>query len=308
MCILVLVAHLFLICLIPIAVGNELSQSNNAFANELYQHLARPSENLLFSPLGVYSMLALTYEATSGQTEKMMNIAVNFANKKDVAEQYKELITFLNQQKANVNLRLVNKVFMETAFKFVRKFQNIASSYFKTNTSSLRFSDTQEVNKEVNAWFNDETNGHIHDFDEIGDVSRLTTIMMLNALYFKAAWKLPFYSKPDVLDSFYLTQYTVMPAEFMRRVGMFEYYESEDLDAKCLKVDFKNWRFSATFILPNTREGIEDVEYKLQEVNISDINNLMETKEVEVAIPHFEIESVIDLEKSLRAVGTEIIT
>ncbi|KAI4455459.1 serine protease inhibitor serpin [Holotrichia oblita] len=61
----------------------------------------------------------------------------------------------------------------------------------------------------------------------------------------------------------------------MRQTASFDYAENGELDAKILKMNYKNERFSMIIFLPNSKMGINDLEKKISNV---DLNNLRTRK------------------------------
>ncbi len=62
-----------------IAAANELVMRNNLFAVDLYRSLAdEQAGNLVFSPYGISSALAVTYPGARGTTKKQMADALVF--------------------------------------------------------------------------------------------------------------------------------------------------------------------------------------------------------------------------------------
>lgn len=75
------------------------------------------------------------------------------------------------------------------------------------------------------------------------------------------------------------------------------------MDAKILQMGFEFSDISMMIILPNKKDGLSDLESKIDQVNFQDLAKSLQEEEVVVKIPKFKIESSIQMKDVLEKVN-----
>lgn len=80
----------------------------------------------------------------------------------------------------------------------------------------------------------------------------------------------------------------------------FKYGNIPELNAAAIELPYKGpGNLSMLVILPNEKEGLADLENKLQEVSLNDITKKMWKQEVNVWLPKFKVEYDLSMKNPL---------
>ncbi|RZC42489.1 Serpin domain containing protein, partial [Asbolus verrucosus] len=128
-----------------------------------------------------------------------------------------------------------------------------------------------------------------------------TTLLLVNALYFKGSWKHPFSKHSTEKKNFHKTAKNVIQVDTMRSSGKtFGYYENSQLKAKFLDLRFKGEGVALVIALPNEIEGLAALESHAEKVFGP---HKFASETVEVALPKFKIETRTDFKDVLKKLG-----
>ena len=158
----------------------------------------------------------------------------------------------------------------------------------------------------INDWVEEETKNKIKNLIKPEFLSQDTNLILVNAIYFKADWKYKFDKKKTEEKDFYVEGGNPQKAPMMYLSGSnFKVADIADLKSKMLRLPYKGDRIVLDILLPNAKEGLEEVEETLKKNDIlKEFEDKKITSEVEVRLPKFKIESTHeDLDKALKASG-----
>jgi serpin B len=282
-----------------------VSQGINKFSFDLYKKLKdeNKEENLFYSPASISIALAMTYAGARGNTEKQMANVLNFTLPQDrLHPAYSKLIENLKSNK-DYELNIANALWLQKDYKYLQEFLNIMEKYYKGGFNEVDYiTDPEGARIKINDWVSRETKEKIKDILNPKDITRLTRLVLTNAIYFKGKWQTEFNKNLTNDEYFYLINGQKTKVKMMYQKNTFNYYENDDL--QLLEIPYKGNKISMVIILPKvgkfkTVENIMD-EKKLQEW----LKNAMGT-EVKAYIPRFKFTQSFDLSKNLSDMGME---
>ena len=125
-------------------------------------------------------------------------------------------------------------------------------------------------------------------------------MVLANAVYFKAEWKLPFDERATSRVPFYSLDGEESRVSMMRRTANFGYFRGTGYQA--VELLYKGGEMSVTILLPDEgRYG--EIEGSLDSVVLDQIQLNMESSRIRLAMPKFELESSFDLAETLEEMG-----
>lgn len=127
-------------------------------------------------------------------------------------------------------------------------------------------------------------------------------MVLVNAIYFKGTWTYQFDPKHTFKAPFYLDEEKSVETDFMKIKKHFKYGNLDAYDATALELPYNNSDISMLIILPNKRNGLADLEAKLDQIDFADVSRNMYSQEVSVELPKFKIEFDINLNDPLKEV------
>jgi len=271
------------------------------FQFELFQRLNEDNKtnNFVISPIGIELILSLCLNGAEGKTQQEMINLLKYKNIEEVNTNANNIIKELEKIK---ELKIANGIL--TKIKAKDKYIKTGKDIYKANISELK--DYNVVNK----WVMNKTNNKIKKI--IDYLSPDVVMVLLNAIYFEAFWKIKFDIHQTYFREFFNIDETKVYVNLMFLRGqLLNYYENNDIKAVKLDYDIKDNSISAIIILPKEEDFIEqginniidnmdnDIYFDLVE-KLKDDNN--KTK-LNFYMPKFEIDYDINCEKILKDLG-----
>jgi len=286
-----------------------VSQGINKFSFDLYKKLKdknkekdeNKEENLFYSPASISIALAMTYAGARGNTEKQMANVLNFTLPQDrLHPAYSKLIENLKSNK-DYELSIANALWLQKDYKCLQEFLNTMKKYYKGGFNEVDYTTNPEGARiKINDWVSRETKEKIKDILKPEDITKLTRLVLTNAIYFKGKWQTEFDKMATRDEDFYLINGQKTKVKMMYQKNTFNYYQNDDL--QLLEIPYKGNKISMVIILPKvgkfkTVENMMD-EKKLQEW----LKSAMKTK-VKAYIPRFKFTQRFNLSKNLYDMG-----
>ena len=190
--------------------ADPAAQAVNAFGLSLLRSLPGASQNQLLSPYSIHSALSMTATGAGGRTlAEMLTVlqlpedTLHTAHQKlradlaSIEHQDTELrarYTAAGQPSPSpTTLRTANRLFGERSFSFLPEFLAQTESRYGATLEPLDFQHHHQTARQtVNRWVEEQTLSKIQDLLGPDDVSPDTSLILVNALYFRAPWQSPF--------------------------------------------------------------------------------------------------------------------
>lgn len=288
------------------AANNHLQsvlQGNGLFTKNLYGIFAKSEEgNIFFSPISIHAILSLAAQGSEGKTKQALVQTLNVPSIEAAAEGYQHVMDKLNNVE-DVALYMANKVYIKESYKLKQAFKTAVTKYFYSEIQSVNFSQSAAAAQIINSWIENKTNQKIKNLISEGDLDDDTRLVLVNAIYFKGKWAQPFDPERTRTEKFYVSNNDSIDVQMMHLTKHFYFKEDETLDAKVLEMPYTNKDVSMIVLLPNKRDGIAELEQKLEGVDLTKITENMYKQEVIVSLPKFKIETTMQLNDPLKKVG-----
>ncbi len=287
-----------------------LVSGNSAFAADLYQVLREENGNLFCSPYSISLALAMTYGGARGETAQQMSDALHFILSQDrLHPAFNSLDIELNQRGENAEgkdgegfrLNIVNAIWGQKDYSFLSEFLDLLAENYGAGLRVLDFVKASEQSRvTINEWVSDQTEDRIKDLIPQGAIDQLTRLVLTNAIYFNAAWQLPFNEEVTSNGPFYLLNGNEITIPMMRQTESFGYAESDTCQAIELLYDGRE--LSMMILLPEAGQ-FEAFERSFDTELIDNIISKLENRQVALIMPKFEFESSFSLKKALTMMG-----
>ncbi|KAJ3644610.1 hypothetical protein Zmor_022330 [Zophobas morio] len=297
----------FLLHWLTLSLANETSleefiSGNNLFTTSLYKQITtKEKSNFLVSPLSVEIVLSLTQLGAKGATAEEVRTALHLPNSQEKIEDAVKTLQPILAKTDLYTIQSANKIYIKNNFEIKDEFKKSAT-VFDSAFETIDFVQKDAATDTMNGWVEGRTNHKIKNLIKPEDLSNDTRAILINALYFKGNWSIPFQaiSKRD----FYRAGVEKIQVDTMHAVMSQNYYESQELDAKFLELPFEGGEVTLTVVLPNERNGLAVLEAQLEKIFQ---NPSYTTENVRIALPKFKVESEIDLKGILQELGVNLI-
>ncbi|VDN98516.1 unnamed protein product [Rodentolepis nana] len=238
------------------------SESFIPFVQHLYAHL-KPShekENLFFSPLSIYSSLALALCGATEQTHHGIahTLFVKTAHLQDYAYTLQHLGDRIKEIKASDKLdtlKLANGIFCDAGFEVNPHFTKEVQTYFHAEGKQVDFASNHEKSRQtINEWVEMHTEKKIKELLPSDSIDNSTRLVLANAIYFKGTWEKVFHRDLTHEAPFHTLDGKEVTVPMMKDNGVYEAYEFNEISATCVKIPFKTCHM--LIVLPNDKKGL----------------------------------------------------
>jgi serpin B len=288
---------------------------NNAFAFDLYRQLRGESGSLFFSPLSISAALAMTYAGAAGATARQMADVFHWALPGDrLHPAFGELIARLLGESAGASspagdpaskfiFDIANSLWGQSNYQFYDDFlDTLAESYhaplvrhdFRGSAASAEAGRVL-----INDWVSDKTHDRIKDLLKPADITTATRLVLVNAIYMKAAWQYQFDESATRPQTFHLPGEN-LTVEMMHQTQRYKYAEGDGYQV--LELPYAGTSMSMDIFLP--RAGAFDAfEQGFSAETTAAILDKLRTCEVSLSLPKFKVEQEMELSAVLKALG-----
>ncbi|HEU0243102.1 MAG TPA: serpin family protein, partial [Candidatus Limnocylindrales bacterium] len=184
----------------------------NAFGLALYKRLRVDADlkgaGIVFSPYSIVTALAMARAGAKGETARQMDEVLRAGGWADLATGVPSLATLLARRdgawtvrndesgKDDVHyqaLRIANMAFGQRDFHLEQAYLKRVSQTFRSGFGLVDYiADPNGARDAINGWVSQQTLGRIPELLGPPDVTSITRLVLVNAVYFKAEWAQPF--------------------------------------------------------------------------------------------------------------------
>ena len=284
----------------------DLVRGNSTFASDLYRSLsAEDGGNLFFSPLSISMALAMTYAGARGETERQMADVLHFLLPQaslHAAFNALDRNFALRRGRAESGFRLhiANAVWGQEDYEFLPNFLDELAENYGSGVRPVDFRESPGKSRlTINNWVADKTGDRVRDLIPERMIDRLTRMVVTNAIYFKAAWYMPFEESSTVARPFYLLSGGQVNVLTMGQTDWFRYARGDGYQA--IELPYEDG-ISMAILLPD--EGrFREFEDSLDSTLVTQIVGDIKSEFVSLTMPKFDIESQFKLADALKEVG-----
>lgn len=284
----------------------EMVGANNEFAFDFYNQLNAHvgQHNMMVSPLSLTQAMAMLANGADGDTKVELVNVLGFEgySLEEMNAYYMNLNKGLLSVDKATKLSLANSFWLNNQYAAIDSYKKTLQTYFDAEVQELAFDNT--IYAIINRWVEENTYGCIKNMLYEGDINNSTVMALLNATYFKGAWKDKFEEKNSFKGNFEAPDKSSF-VEYMKQDN-FEANVYEDAECKLIELPYGNEAFSMVVVLPNTEATLDEL---MQNVDADKWQNWMEQlslhTNVLVQLPKFtgEYEYNENLKQTLMEMG-----
>lgn len=286
-------------------------EGNTDFALKLYRASTEDAdENLIASPYSVSLALAMTHAGARGQTEADMASVMEYRLAQDELHPVFNHLDLLLESRGKgaqgqddepFRLRIANSVWGDQNVEFKQPFLDTLALNYGAGLRIVDFLNNADPSRvRINDWVEQKTEGRIQDVLPQGSITRDTVLVLVNAIYFNAAWASTFEESATQPGDFTLTDDSTVTADMMNQMSTFEHASLEDLEA--IELMYDGDEVSMLILVP---DDLETLESTLDAQTLANIDADLGSKMVDLSMPKFEIESEVKVGRILKELGMQ---
>ncbi|KAJ8262916.1 hypothetical protein COCON_G00153730 [Conger conger] len=283
----------------------KIFQENLDFAFRLYKHIsAHPdsqSKNVFFSPLSVSVALAALSVGARGKTHQQLFEGLGFNSTEITTEEVNQAFQHIHHnlnEKTDVDLSLGNALFIGQDFKPRPEFLESMKRYYESEGFSTDFSKPEEAKEQINKYVNEKTKGKISEL--VQDVDPQVVMYLINYIYFKGKWEIPFDPKATKEHDFHVDDKTTVSVPMMHKQEYFHVYHDEDISTHVLQLHY-NESVSMMLVLPE--KGLQGLEEVVCKNHLKKWMTSVEKKKYHVYVPKLSLKTSYQLKEILSEMG-----
>jgi len=288
----------------------ELVAGNSNFAFDLYDAIGGENGNLFYSPYSISLALAMTYAGARGETETQMADTLHFTLPQ---AQLHPTLNALDLELASrgqgargrdgkgFRLRIANSIWGEKTYTFLPAFLDALAVNYGAGMRLSDFKGAPEQSRvRINNWVEDQTESRIKNLIPQGLIDTFTRLVLVNAIYFNAAWAKQFAPEMTHDGDFRPLDGGPITVPMMEQTEEFRYTDGSGWQAAELMYD-KN-ELSMLILLPESGK-FDEFESSLDNAGVDQIVAGLGTRDVHITMPKFRIETEFMLSDTLQAMG-----
>lgn len=216
--------------------AKSAAASINAFGLDLFQamlddpKLDLSAKNVVFSPASIALALAMARAGARGDTSAQVDDVLHVSGWGELGTGLNALDQALASRSATwtdsegarrqVALRIANGSFAQRGWTIEDGFLDAISSAFGAGVQLVDYAgDPEAARRAINAWVSQQTAHRIPELLRPENVSPLTRLYLVNAVYLKAEWERWFFEDETESESFTRLDGTRVDVPMMYRVG-----------------------------------------------------------------------------------------
>ncbi|KAH1176610.1 hypothetical protein KIL84_010312, partial [Mauremys mutica] len=289
---------------------SSISEATTNFCLDFFKVLNEdhPSENIIYSPLSISAALAMVLLGARGNTatqiQKVPDDQCDIPG--GIHSQFHDIFSAINKPTASYELAIANRLYGEKTFSFLQKYLSCIQKLYQAELEPADFQNAaEETREQINLWVETFTNGKIKDLFAPGTLSAQTTLVLVNAVYFKGKWEVEFKKENTEERPFQINETTSKPVQMMYQKGKYKIAAIEEHDCQVLELPYKGGDLSMYILLPKDYTGLTQLEKELTYEKLTTWISpyYMKEDDVEVSLPQFKIETSTQLNQYLKALG-----
>lgn len=149
----------------------------------------REGENIIYSPLSLWSALAMLAQCSDGNSRRQVLDAMDAEGVEALQDQVEHIWRTLYTDDGQSALILANSVWLNSGLEgtYVRETLDILAQKYFAGTYAVPMG-TADADKAVTDWVNAQTNGLIGSGQPVVQTMPETLALLASSLYYKAAW------------------------------------------------------------------------------------------------------------------------
>ena len=279
---------------------DRLTNANAKFALDLYARIVQDhaGKNVFVSPTGIAMALALLHNGGAGTTREALAKVLGLENVpiEEVNRLWAALAKDLKSLDPKVKLEIANSIWARESYPVEPAFVQALEKYFEAQVGVLT-SDGRPINE----WIREHTGGKIQQ--AVPEVTPESVAMyLINAVYFKAEWKIAFDKKETRDLPFRLLDGSTRAHPMMHQKGSFDHLQTDDLQA--IRIPYgKDGRMSMVVFLPKEGLSLDGLHRRLTAENVARWMKEFRQAECDLTLPRFKLELEFELLGNLRSLG-----
>lgn len=261
----------------------------------------REGENAIYSPLSLWSALAMLARCAGGDSRQQVLDALGADSVEQLREQVSHICQTLYTDDGLSALILANSVWLNSALEgaYVRDTLDALAQKYYAGAYAVPMGEPA-ADRAVSDWVNEQTRGLIGGDRPVVQTNADTLALLVSSLYYKAAWMDEFNADQTEIDTFTDAAGNETRIDFMHRTKDDAFIRRDGYQAARLATRLGEM----VFVLPD--EGVTPESLLQREDFLSRLEFYGDAAmygEVQWSVPKFDVSSDLNLMDALKSMG-----
>jgi len=267
----------------------SLAKADNQFGWSLFQQLNKVTadSNLFISPFSVSMALGMTLNGAAGETEQAMQQTLELTGltQQEINETYENLMELLSYQDNQVLFEIANSIWIRQGYPVLTAFIETNQTYFDALIQEMDFSRSDALDM-INSWIYEKTHNKIKDALDV--IPPDIVMYLINAIYFKGAWKFEFDAENTCNATFETPNGSRACKMMLHPEVTLHYFKNEDFQA--VDLPYGNGKFSMSVFLPHSDKSVDTLIHQMTGENWKLWITQFDSATLELGLPRFKVE------------------
>ena len=243
--------------------AQALVESTNAFSLNLFREISPRDANLIISPASVSSSVGFAYRGAVGDTASQLKSVMRYPfDPEQNLRATGGLMTTMSFSAKGRDLRTANAIWLQRGMPFDERFEQDMDTYAKAGIGRADFNaDPKGATRLINRWVEDATNGNIAELLQPDIVTTDTRAVLVNAIWFKAEWQLPFSKEATRSEPFTAIDGSINTTSLMHLREEFAAFRRDGVSV--IQLPYKGGEVALVVFLPDKAGALPKFEESL---------------------------------------------
>uniref|UniRef100_A0A8C4UWJ8 Serpin domain-containing protein n=1 Tax=Falco tinnunculus TaxID=100819 RepID=A0A8C4UWJ8_FALTI len=261
-------------------------------------------KNVFFSPMSISTAFAILALGAKSTTLSQIFEGLGFDNLTEtrihaIHESFHKVLAVLNCTDANTTLNIGNALFTAIGHEPQETFLQNTKQFYDADFFSSNFHKPQEAKKQINTYVKEKTKGKIPEL--IGHLDPSTALVLVNYIYFKAAWQKSFDPLRTYEDDFFPNTNASVRVNMMQQEGNYDSYYDQDLSCEVVELPYQGTA-RMLLILPDNGK-MKQVEDALSKETVCKWDSKLVTRRLVLQLPKFSVSGSYDVKNLFKEMG-----
>ncbi len=294
------------------ALAKDAAAAIDAFGVALYRRLASGDQGFVMSPSSIALALGMARAGARGVTATEMDAVLHDLATDANAGWLNALDAALSSRTGTfkdadgrdqpVTLRIADAAFGQKGTTFVPAYLEALASRYGAGLRLVDYrTQTEAARKAINAWVADRTEQWIPELLTPGVLDAATRLTLVDAIYLKAAWLMPFDEKLTRDGAFTRLDGSTVEVPMMGQAEVMPYAKGGDGGGwQAVELPYVGGKLALTIVVPTDLRAFDAA---LTADVWASITRGLEGRNVRLRVPKFGLETKVDLATTLSALG-----
>ncbi|XP_011359433.1 ovalbumin-like [Pteropus vampyrus] len=239
----------------------SLSAANAHLCFDVFKEMSydHTTENLVFSPLGLLSALALVLFGARGDSASQMEKVHKCEQDTGVHSHIQALLSEINRF-GHSQVHMASGIFAEAAHPFLPKYLDCIEQLYKLKPENLDFKNNlEDARMQINSWIENKTNGEIKGLLPHNSLVASDQLVLVSAISFRGTWKYAFQKDQTRTMPFRSDESQSKAVQMMRLEGYLKLGSVVEPRVQLLELPDAEDRLSMVILLPSEDIGLGQV-------------------------------------------------